>query len=311
LIDEATLRTLTAQFFNALTIGGIYALIALGYTMVYGIIELINFAHGDIFMVATFVSMTVLVGLGFSGPQTELLPLVVGLAVAFLVTMPVTALLGVTIERFAYRPLRNAPRLAPLITAIGVSFILQNLVQIWRGASPLSTPQIFPLSARFELFGASVSWLSVFIVVVTATLTIGLQLFVSRTRLGRAMRSTAQDREAAQLMGVNVNTTIALTFLLGSGLAGAAGVVYGLYRGTIDFQLGFIAGLFAFTAAVLGGIGNLTGAVLGGFIIGFVQVFTAQLGYGRWGEAVIFAVLIIVLVFRPSGLLGQQLGERA
>jgi branched-chain amino acid transport system permease protein len=310
LIDDATLRVLTAQFFNALTIGGIYALIALGYTMVYGIIELINFAHGDLFMVGTFVSMTVLIGLGLTGPQSDPAVLAFGLAAAFLVTMPILGIIGVTIERFAYRPLRNAPRLAPLITAIGVSFILQNLVQIWRGASPLSTPQIFPTSARFELFGASIAWLSVFIFLVAVVLTAALQLFVSRTRLGRAMRSTAQDREAAQLMGVNVNTTIALTFLLGSGLAGAAGVVYGLYRGTIDYQLGFIAGLFAFTAAVLGGIGNLTGAVLGGFIIGFVQVFTAQLGYGRWSEGVIFGVLILVLVFRPSGLLGQQLGER-
>jgi branched-chain amino acid transport system permease protein len=309
-IDEQTLRILTAQFFNALTVGGIYALIALGYTMVYGIIELINFAHGDLFMLGTFVSMTVLLSLGLTGPQTDIVTLAIGLLAAFLVTMPIMGLIGVTIERFAYRPLRNAPRLAPLITAIGVSFIIQNVVQQVWGINE-STPQIFPLQWRFTLFGASISWLSVFIVVVTAVLTIALQLFVSRSRLGRAMRSTAQDREAAQLMGVNINVTIALTFLLGTALAGAAAVVYGLSRGSINYQLGFIAGLFAFTAAVLGGIGNLTGAVLGGFIIGFVQVITVQLGYSPWQEAVVFAVLIIVLVFRPSGLLGQQLGERA
>ena len=310
-MDDRLLATLTAQFFNALTIGGIYALIALGYTMVYGIIELINFAHGDIFMVGAFVSFTVIVRLGFNGPIHDPAVLAVVLAVTFAIVMPVMGILGVAIERFAYRPLRNAPRLAPLITAIGVSFILQNLIQIIYGPSPKSTPQIFPLDWRFTLFGASIPWITVFIFVVTVALTVGLQLFVSRSRLGRAMRSTAQDREAAQLMGVNINVTIALTFLLGSALAGAAGIVYGLNYGTIQFNMGFGAGLKAFTAAVLGGIGNLTGAVLGGFIIGFIEVITAQLGYSRWAEAVVFAVLIIVLVVRPSGLLGQQLGERA
>jgi branched-chain amino acid transport system permease protein len=308
---DQTIATLIEQFFNALTLGGIFALIALGYTMVYGIIELINFAHGDVFMVGAFVSMTVLTVLGFSGAASSPFQLVFGLVAAFGITMPLLGLLGVAIERFAYRPLRNAPRLAPLITAIGVSFILQNVVQIVWGPSPQATPQIFPVSARFTILGASIAWVSVFVVLVTVVLTVTLQLFVSRSRMGRAMRSTAQDREAAQLMGVNIDSTIAMTFFIGSALAGAAGVVYGLNYGTIQFDLGFIAGLTAFTAAVLGGIGNLTGAVLGGFLIGFVEVAATQLGYGRWEEAVVFAVLIIVLVFRPAGLLGQQLGERA
>ena len=311
MINDQLIATLTAQFFNALAVGGIYALIALGYTMVYGIIELINFAHGDVFMVGAFVAMTTIVDMGFTGPITDAAVLAVVLVIAFAVTMPLMGILGVLIERFAYRPLRNAPRLAPLITAIGVSFILQNLVQIWKGPSPQSFPQIFPFTWRFDLFGASIPWLSVFIFLVTVGLTVALQLYVSRSRMGRAMRSTAMDREAAQLMGVNIDTTIALTFFLGSALAGAAGIVYGLNFGTISFAMGFSAGLKAFTAAVLGGIGNLTGAVLGGFIIGFIEVATAQLGYQRWSEAVVFAVLIIVLVFRPSGLLGQQLGERA
>ena len=310
-MDERLVATLTQQFFNALTIGGIYALIALGYTMVYGIIELINFAHGDIFMVGAFIAMTFLVTLGFTGPIADPLVLLGVLAITFLVTMPLTGIVGVTIERFAYRPLRNAPRLAPLITAIGVSFILQNIVYIWQGPSPVAFPQLLSPSVRFELLGASVSWVSVLIVAVTASLLIGLQLFVSRTRMGRAMRSTAQDREAAQLMGVNINTTIAVTFFIGSALAGAAGIVYGLYFGTIAFNIGFIAGLKAFTAAVLGGIGNITGAVLGGFIIGFVEVISAQLGLAVWSHAIVFGVLVIVLVFRPSGLLGQPLGERA
>ena len=310
-LDAQTVATLTTQFFNALTIGGIYALIALGYTMVYGIIELINFAHGDVFMVGAFVSFSVITTMGFNGPIHDPATLAFVLIVAFAITVPTMGILGVAIERFAYRPLRNAPRLAPLITAIGVSFILQNVIQIIYGPSPKSFPQIFPFDARFNLLGASIPWITVFIFLVTVGLTIALSLFVSRSRLGRAMRSTAQDREAAQLMGVNINTTIALTFFLGSALAGAAGLVYGLNYGTIAFGMGFGAGLKAFTAAVLGGIGNLAGAVIGGFMIGFIEVITAQLGYSRWAEAVVFSVLIIVLVFRPSGLFGQQLGERA
>ncbi|MET1231984.1 MAG: branched-chain amino acid ABC transporter permease [Candidatus Limnocylindrales bacterium] len=309
-MDQA-IATLTEQFFNALTIGGIYALIALGYTMVYGIIELINFAHGEVFMVGAFTSMMVLTTLGFTGPIRDPAVLAGVLLIDFAITMPLLGMLGVGIERFAYRPLRNAPRLAPLITAIGISFILMNIIQIIFGPSPQPTPQIFPLDARFSIGNASISFLSLFIVTVAAVLTIVLQLFVSRSRMGRAMRSTAQDREAAQLMGVNINTTIAVTFFIAAALAGAAGIVYGLFFGTISFVIGFQAGLKAFTAAVLGGIGNLTGAVLGGFIIGFVEVIAVQLGYGRWSEAIVFAVLIIVLVFRPTGLLGQQLGERA
>src|SRR4051812_1358554 len=310
-MDEKPLATLTAQFFNALTIGGIYALIALGYTMVYGIIELINFAHGDVFMVGAFAAFTVIFRMGFNGPIHDPVQMAAVLIITFAIVMPLMGILGVGIERFAYRPLRNAPRLAPLITAIGVSFILQNIIQIIYGPSPQSFPQIFPFDWRFNLFGANIPWITVFIFVITVALTVALQTFVSKSRLGRAMRSTAQDREAAQLMGVNINTTIALTFLLGSALAGAAGIVYGLNYGTIQFDMGFGAGLKAFTAAVLGGIGNLTGAVLGGFIIGFIEVITAQLGYSRWAEAVVFVVLIVVLVLRPSGLLGQQLGERA
>ena len=172
-------------------------------------------------------------------------------------------------------------------------------------------PQLLSVQSRFSFLGASVSYISVLIIIVTVVLLVSLQMFVSRTRLGRAMRATAQDRDAAQLMGVNINTTIALTFFLGSALAGAAGIVYGLYFGTVAFNIGFIGGLKAFTAAVLGGIGNTTGAVLGGFVIGFVEVISAQLGLARWSHAIVFGVLIIVLVFRPSGLLGQPIGERA
>ncbi len=300
------------QFSNFLTIGAVYALIALGYTMVYGIIELINFAHGDVFMVGSFVALWILSGpLGLHGSIDNPALLAVVLVGLFLVTMLILGALGIFIERFAYRPLRNAPRLAPLITAIGVSFILQNIMQAFFGPSPVNSPQVFTLNARFDVAGASIGYLNVFIVAVAVALMIALQLFVGRTRLGRAMRSTAQDREAAELMGVDINLTIAFTFFIGSALAGAAGIVWVLYFGYAVFNQGFYAGLFAFTAAVLGGIGNTTGAALGGFVIGFLQVAAAQYGYSRWSEVAIFGVLVLVLVFRPTGLLGQQLGERA
>jgi branched-chain amino acid transport system permease protein len=301
----------TQQFANFLTLGAIYALIALGYTMVYGIIELINFAHGDVFMVGSFLAMWILtVPLGLTGAISQPLELIVVLAIVMAVTMVVMGLLGVFIERFAYRPLRHAPRLAPLITAIGVSFILQNVVYSVFGPSPRNVPQVFPLT-RFDFLGGKISFLSVFMVVVAVGLMVALQLFVSRTRLGRAMRSTAQDREAAELMGVDINQTIAITFFLAAALAGSAGVIQGLYFGSTQFNLGFFAGLKAFTAAVLGGIGNTTGAAVGGFVIAFIEVFATVLGYSRWSEVAVFTVLILVLVFRPSGLLGQQLGERA
>jgi len=301
-----------AQFVNALTIGAIYALVAIGYTMVYGIIELINFAHGDVFMVGAFCSMFVLTNvLGQKGPINEPAALAAFLFVDFAITMILLGLLGVAIERFAYRPLRNAPRLAPLITAIGVSFILQNVIQIIYGPSPINTPQVLNPTARVDVLGVSVGWVNLFVIAAAVILMVALQLFVGRTRIGRAMRSTAQDRQAAQLMGVDINRTIAITFFIGSALAGAAGVVQGLYFGNIQFTLGFQAGLKAFTAAVLGGIGNITGAALGGFLIGFVEVTAAAQGFYVWGQALVFGVLIITLVFRPAGLLGQQLGERA
>ncbi len=301
----------TQQFMNFLTLGAIYALIALGYTMVYGIIELINFAHGDLFMFGAFVAMWILtVPLGLTGAVDNPLQLTVILVVVMLPTMIFMGLLGTFIERFAYRPLRHAPRLAPLITAIGVSFILQNVIYVLFGPSPVNVPQVFPLT-RFNFLGGKVSFLSLFMVGVAIFLMVVLQLFVGRTRLGRAMRSTAQDREAAELMGVDINQTIAITFFIAAALAGAGGTIQGLYFGSVQFNLGFFVGLKAFTAAVLGGIGNTTGAALGGFIIAFIEVFATQLGYSRWSEVAVFTVLILVLVFRPSGILGQQLGERA
>ena len=299
------------QFQNFLTLGAVYALVALGYTMVYGIIELINFAHGDVFMVGAFLSMWILsVPLGLVGAVNDPVALIAILALVLAITMIVMGTIGVVIERFAYRPLRHAPRLAPLITAIGVSFILQNIIQALFSSSPYAVPQIFP-RIKLDLLGGSIGALNIFMVVIAVALMVALQLFVGRTRLGRAMRSTAQDREAAELMGVDINQTIAITFFIAAALAGAAGVIQGLYFGSIQYNLGFNAGLFAFTAAVLGGIGNTTGAAIGGFTIAFIEVGAAQLGYSRWSEVAVFSVLVLVLVFRPSGILGHALGERA
>jgi branched-chain amino acid transport system permease protein len=311
--------TAAKQVANALTLGAIYALVALGYTMVYGIIELINFAHGDVFMVGTFMSLFFFaqgpgplkfLGLHLSGTIAEPLMLAAVMIGAFLFGMTVMGLVNVAIERFAYRPLRHAPRLAPLITAIGVSLILQNIMQIIVGTGDRPVPQLFP-SIRFDVLGASIPLLNFFILIVALVLMAVLQLFVGRTRLGRAMRATAQDQQAAQLMGVDLNQTIAMTFLIGGALAGAAGVFQGQYFGFVRFDLGFNAGLKAFTAAVLGGIGNLAGAVLGGFLIAFIEVFAAANGQQRWSQAILFLVLILVLVFRPAGIMGQQIGERA
>jgi branched-chain amino acid transport system permease protein len=309
---ENALPEALQQTVNALSIGAIYALIALGYTMVYGIIELINFAHGDIFMLGAFMSVVFIGGItGNNEAVTSILPLTLLVLGALFFAMPIIGLLNMGIERLVYRPLRNAPRLAPLITAVGVSFILQNVALTIAGSGDRRSPQIFPLDWQIPFGGATISVLSIFIFALSMVLMLGLQAFVRRTRLGRAMRATAQDREASALMGVDANQTIALTFLIGGILAAAAGVAWGLRFGYVRFDLGFNSGLKAFTAAVLGGIGNITGAVIGGFIIGFIENFSAALGYARWSEFLVFMVLTFVLLFKPTGILGQHSGDRA
>lgn len=300
-----------------LATGAIYALIALGYTMVYGIIELINFAHGDIFMIGSLVSIAIFGVFGITASsQPEGLALVGLMLVACLGSMLICAVLGVVIERIAYRPLRNAPRLAPLITAIGVSLILEDIGKLWKGVNNVSFPQIFP-SVTYSIGDVTISSVNILVFVVAVVLMIALQLFVSRTRTGRAMRAVAQDREAAALMGVNVDRIISITFFIGSALAGAAGFIYGLQYGSTIFSIGLYLGLIAFTAAVLGGIGNLVGAMLGGILIGLIEAFATLIppsilphGGAPWHNAIIFAVLILILVFRPSGLLGQQTPEK-
>jgi branched-chain amino acid transport system permease protein len=296
------------QLVNGLSLGGIYALIALGYTMVYGIIELINFAHGDVATLGAFFSLAVLGLLGVAG-ELHGLPLVAVVVLTVAVAMLLCGLVGVLIERVAYRRLRNAPRLAPLITAIGVSFILENVMQLWRGPSPVPFPDIIP-NPTFHAGGVDIATKQIVVVGLALVMMVALQGFVYRTRIGKAMRATAQDRDAAQLMGINVDATIAMTFLVGSALAGAAGFVSGVYYGTTWFYSGFGIGLKAFTAAVLGGIGNLAGAILGGFLIGLIEAFTTQFISDQWSNVVVFSVLVLVLVFRPSGLLGEALPDK-
>ena len=298
------------QIVNGLSLGGIYALIALGYTMVYGIIELINFAHGDVYTLGTFFSLAILTGLGVSG-EMHGLPLVGVVLVTLIAAMLLCGLTGVLIERLAYRRLRNAPRLAPLITAIGMSFILENVMQLWHGPSPISFPEVIPNPA-WALGGVEVSAKQIAVIGLAIVMMAALQLFIYKTKMGKAMRATAQDRDAAQLMGIDINTTIAVTFLIGSALAGAAGFVSGVYYGTTWFFNGFEAGLKAFTAAVLGGIGNVAGAMLGGFLIGLIEAIATQYipGGAQWTNVVVFSVLVLVLIFRPAGLLGESLPNK-
>ncbi len=309
LSDDGNLVRLGDNLVDGLSNGAIYALIALGYTLVYGIIELINFAHGDVFMIGTLVAFGLWGTIGLT-LATGALGIVFGLLISLVIAMAVCGVLNVMIERVAYRPLRGAPKLAPLITAVGMSFILQNVGILWIGASQRAVPDL--IHAQQQLFsplGLSISRGDVLAVVATIPLVMLLTTFVSTTRLGKAMRATAQDPDAARLMGINVDTTIALTFLLGGMLAGAAGLIFLVYQTTVWYFSGFIAGLIAFTAAVMGGIGNLQGAVLGGFIIGIIQQLAENRIGAQWTTAVVFAYLIMIMVFRPQGLLGEQTRE--
>jgi branched-chain amino acid transport system permease protein len=297
---------------SGLALGAVFALIALGYTLVYGIIELINFAHGDLFMLTSFASLTILEGMEVTR-RSPLGTKVGGLLAALLVPMIFGALLNMFIERVAYRRLRNAPRLTPLISALGVSFILIQMGQYWKGVGPLDFPRPIPNTDLLEPLGIGIEFSLREAVVIGSTipLLLGLTYIVNRTRIGKAMRATAQDRDASALMGININRTIAFAFLLGGALAGAAGLMYGLYTGSMVFTRGFETGLKAFTAAVLGGIGNLPGAVLGGLLIGIIQSMSDYYIESRWTNAVIFGILVLILVFRPSGLLGEQTVEKA
>ena len=301
------------QIINGLVQGSVYALVALGYTMVYGILGLINFAHGEVVMMGAMISLSVLtalIGIGLS--PFLALPLSLTLAMAGCMA------LGYGIERIAYRPLRHAPRLAPLITAIGVSIVLQNLAMMVWGRDYHSFPQLFS-NHTHQIFGAIISDIQLIIVIAALCIMAGLMLLIHRTRLGRAMRAIAENQHAAQLMGVDVNRVISITFMIGSALAAVAGLMVSANYGLAHYYMGFLLGLKAFTAAVLGGIGNLRGAMLGGLLLGLIESLGA--GYigditggfmgSQYQDVFAFLVLIAVLVFRPSGLLGERLAERA
>ena len=285
------------QLINGISLGSIYALIALGYTMVYGIIKLINFAHGDVFMVGSFIgfySITVF-NLGFFS--------------ALIISMAVCALFGVIIERIAYKRLRNATRIAALITAIGVSLLIEYSVIYVRGAQPEAYPDLFTYRT-FDFFGAQISIQSILILSVSIILMILLQFIVHKTKTGKAMRAVSHDTEAAKLMGINVDNTISATFAIGSALAGAAGVIFGVYYTKIDPLMGIIPGLKAFVAAVLGGIGIIPGAMVGGLVLGVVESIVSALGFSLWRDAAAFIILILILIFRPSGIFGKNTREK-
>jgi branched-chain amino acid transport system permease protein len=307
--DDGNLARLATNIKDGLSNGAILALIAIGYTLVYGIIELINFAHGDVFMIGTFVTFGFFGSIGLTD-ATGTGGAIFGIFATLLLAMVACGVLNTMIERVAYRPLRSAPKLAPLITAVGMSFILQNVGLLWLGGQHRSVPDI--LGSQDHLFtvaGVTFTNGDVFAWLVTAPLVIMLISFINNSRSGRAMRATAQDPEAARLQGINVDTTIGLTFLLGGMMAGAAGLVYALYQTDAWFFQGFTAGLLAFTSAVLGGIGNLRGAVLGGLIIGIIQQLSDNRIEAAWTPAIVFAYLVLILVFRPQGLLGEKTRE--
>ena len=290
--------------------GAIFALVALGYTMVYGIIELINFAHGDVFTLGAFFSLALMPAFGLVEGKVTGVALVLPLLGIFVLTMLFCALVNIAIERVAYRPLRHAPRLAPLITAIGMSALLEGVMFIWRGPFNIHYPDFLP-NAQISIGGdVTIAAKAVFVIVVAIVLMIALTAFINGSTLGKAMRATAQDRDAAQLMGIDINRTIAATFFIGAALAGAGGIIYGLYYNSVTAFDGFEYGLYAFTAAVFGGIGNIPGAAIGGFTIGIIAAISDGYFEVSWTRVMIFGILIFVLVFRPTGLLGMRVPEK-
>ena len=296
------------QLINGLTTGTLFALVAIGYTMVYGIIELINFAHGDLFMLGAFLALSLVLWLGL--PAAGALGLTAGLVLVFLLSMTFCAALNCTVDFLVYKPLRRAPKLTPLVSAIGVSFVFMGIGQLWKGVADINFPNLLP---DRNLLGSEALRFTVkdlFVFVVTLPLMAALTVLVKYTRIGKAMRATAQNPVATQLMGINVNRVIGATFAIGGGLAGAAAVIYGLSINTVSFQMGYQNGLYAFTAAVLGGIGNLPGAMLGGIVIGLVRSLGSQYVGEQWTSALVFGILILILVFRPAGLLGARTRDK-
>src|SRR3954469_25074956 len=307
--NDGNLTHLATNVKDGISNGSIWALVALGYTLVYGSIELINFAHGDVFMLGSFMAVGLYATFGLT-TSTGTAGLAIGLLGCLVIAALGCAVLNMLIEKVAYRPLRNAPKLAPLITAVGFSFILENVGLLWNGGQQQSVPDLIESQKHlFTIFGVQITHGDVLAVAVAIPLLLMLAAFVNNSRLGKAMRATAQEPEAARLMGINVDTTISMTFILGGLMAGAAGLIYALYQTQIWYFQGFRAGLIAFTAAVMGGIGNLKGAVLGGLIIGIIEQISDNRIGTSWTPAIVFAYLVLIMVFRPQGLLGEETRE--
>ena len=319
-MPESFIALVGPEFFQYLMMGLVtgllYALIALGYTMVYGIIELINFAHGDLFMLGSFLALQIAVWVGVAtttgaAKSTSGTGVLVLAITAMLIAAPLfCAALNVTVDRLVYKPLRNAPKLAPLVSAIGVSFIFMNIGVFWMGTYDLNFPKLVPQENLTPGWSIAVTYKDLMVLGVTLPVMVALTIFVKYTPLGKAMRATAQNPIASQLMGINVDRVIATTFAIGGALAGVAAVIYGLYNNTVGYQMGFQTGLYAFTAAVLGGIGNIPGAVLGGVLIGLVRSLGSAYAGEQWSEALIFGILIVILIFRPNGILGARTREK-
>jgi branched-chain amino acid transport system permease protein len=305
---RVSVQFLLQQCLIGLTNGALIALVALGYTMVYGIIGLINFAHGDLIMLGACLALSLVGALGMTaaGPATTW----VGIGGLVLLCGLFCGLLNVAVDRIVYKPLRNAPKLAPLVSAIGVSFIFMNVGLFWLGPADKSFPELLPSTNLLHNDALQFTWKDLLVVLIVGPLMVALSVLVKGTKLGKAMRAVSQDPTAAALVGVDVDRVIAATFFIGGFLGGAASVIYGLYINTIGFQMGFQNGLYAFTAAVLGGIGSIPGAVLGGLVIGLVRALASAYVGERWTGAIVFAILIVILVFRPEGLLGRRVKEK-
>lgn len=294
------------QCINGLAVGGIYALVALGYTMVYGVLKLINFAHGDLFTIGAYLGFTLLVSWGLAGNVAPLL----AVALVVIIVLGLVALLGVALERVAYRPLRRANRLAAVVSALGASIVFQNAVMLIYGARFYVYPEELRPSLVLNLFGLDVPVMRIIVIVSSLLLMMALYAFINRTRMGTAIRAVAIDQGAAKLMGINVDRVISLVFFLGAGLGGVAGVMVGMYYGQIDFTMGWSYGLKAFTAAILGGIGNIPGAMLGGLLLGVIEALGASYLAMAWKDAIAFLVLIMILIIRPTGLLGERVADK-
>jgi branched-chain amino acid transport system permease protein len=303
---------LLQQIINGLSLGAMYSLLALGFTMVYGIIELINFAHFNVFMVGSFFGLWVLEATGLIGQRSTLagLPLVGVLLLAFICTMLLSGLLGILIERLALRSVRQLRGTAPMILTIGISYILFNVILLTVGADTHNFPNPLPV-IKWQIGGAVLQLREVLVWSVSLALMVGLHFFVRHTRIGKAMQATAQDQEAARMMGVEVDRVVILAFFIGSALAGAAGLIFGLYYNFTSYVIGYSAGLRAFTAAVLGGIGNIAGAMIGGLVIGLIESLGGQFIAVRWTDVIIFSILILVLVLRPTGLMGLSVPQKS